>query len=465
MLKLTKVSLELFTDVNMLLFIEKGIRGGTSQISKRYAKANNPYMTDFEINKLISYIIYLDANNLYGAAMSKKLPKRGFRWIPNEELVNWRDMSCIVEVDLEYPKNLHDSHKDLPLAPEKLTVNKVKKLIPNLLDKKRYVVHHETLKFYEKQGLKITKIHKGIKFQESKWLQTYIDRNTELRKHAKNDFEKDFFKLMNNSVFGKTMENMRKRIDVRLVNNIESAKKLIRKPNFNHFTIFSEDLAAINMKKTEIRFNKPVYVGFSILDLSKQIMYDFHYNYIKEKYGEKAELLMTDTDSLVYNIETEDFYEDISQDVREKFDTSNYPKNHKSGIWDDANKKVIGKFKDEFGGSIPTEFVGLGAKQYALLMDNGKEIKKNKGTKKLVVKKTISFNDFKNCLVTKEPQMRSQNLISSKLHNIYTKTVNKKALSAYDDKRIIQKDGINTLPYGHYRAVPAKTELGGNSVS
>ena len=465
MLKLTKVSLELFTDVNMLLFIEKGIRGGTSQVTKRYAKANNPYMTDFEINKLISYIIYLDANNLYGAAMSKKLPKRGFKWIPNEELENWRNMPCILEVDLEYPKNLHDSHKDLPLAPEKLAVNKVKKLIPNLFDKKRYVIHHETLKFYEKQGLKITKIHKGIKFQESKWLQTYIDRNTELRKHAKNDFEKDFFKLMNNSVFGKTMENMRKRIDVRLVNNIESAKKLIRKPNFNHFNIFSEDLAAINMKKTEIRFNKPVYVGFSILDLSKQIMYDFHYNYIKEKYGEKAELLMTDTDSLVYNIETEDFYEDISQDVREKFDTSNYPKNHKSGIWDETNKKVIGKFKDEFGGSIPIEFVGLGAKQYALLMDNGKEIKKNKGTKKLVVKKTISFNDFKNCLRTKEPQMRSQNLIGSKLHDIYTKTVNKKALSAYDDKRIIQKDGIHTFPYGHYRAEPAKTELGGNTVS
>ena len=258
------------------------------------------------------------------------------------------------------------------------------------------------------------------------------------------------------------MENMRKRIDVRLVNNIESAKKLIRKPNFNHFTIFSEDLAAINMKKTEIRFNKPIYVGFSILDLSKQIMYDFHYNYIKEKYGEKAELLMTDTDSLVYIIETADFYKDISSDVREKFDTSNYFKDHPSGIEVGVNKKVIGMFKDEFGGSIPTEFVGLGAKQYAILMDNGKEIKKNKGTKKLVVKKTISFNDFKNCLDTKEPQMRLQNLIGSKLHNIYTKTVNKKALSAYDDKRIICKDGKNTLPYGHYLA---KTESGGNCVS
>ena len=170
---------------------------------------------------------------------------------------------------------------------------------------------------------------------------------------------------MNNSVFGKTMENIRKRIDVRLVKNKKAAQKLIRKPNFDHFTIFSEDLIAIHMKKIKITFNKPVYVGFSILDLSKTIMYDFHYNYIKPKYGEKVKLLMTDTDSLLYDIETDDFYKDISPDVRQFFDTSNYPKVHPSGIETGVNKKLIGKFKDELGGRIIKEFVGLGAKQYA----------------------------------------------------------------------------------------------------
>ena len=331
MLKLTKVKLELLTDINMLLMFEQGVRGGVSQISTRYAEANNPYMKKYDPNKPKKYIIYLDRNNLYGEAMSKPLPTHGFKWFEEEDFENWRDIPCIIEVDLEYPKHLHDLHNDYPLAPERLVVNKVLKLIPNLKNKTKYIVHRETLKLYESLGLKVTKIHRGIKFNESAWLKPYIDLNTKLRSQAKNDFEKDFFKLMNNSVFGKTMENIRKRVDIHLVTNKEDAEKLTIKPNFNHFTIFSEDLAAIHMNKTRLTFNKPVYLGMCILDLSKAIMYEFHYNYIKNKYGEKAKLLFTDTDSLVYVIETEDFYKDISPDVRKMFDTSNYPKNHPSG--------------------------------------------------------------------------------------------------------------------------------------
>ena len=137
---------------------------------------------------------------------------------------------------------------------------------------------------------------------------------------------------MNNSVFGKTMENIRNRVNIKLVNNKKQAEKLSAKHNFNHCNIFSEDLVAIHMKKTELKFDKPVYLGMCILDLSKTLMYDFHYNYIERKYGDKGRLLLTDTDSTMYEIETEDFYKDISKDVKYRFDTSNYPPDHPSDI-------------------------------------------------------------------------------------------------------------------------------------
>ena len=245
--------------------------------------------------------------------------------VTDQELISWKDHPCISEVDLEYPQHLHDLHNDYPLAPERLNVNRVDKLIPNLRNKTKYIVHHETLKQYLTLGLKLTKVHRGITFKESAWLKTlkpYIDLNTILRAKASNDFEKGFFKLMNNSVFGKTMENIRNRADIRLVTNESQARKLIKKPNFHHRNIFCENLVAIHLKKTRLVFNKPIYLGLSILDLSKTLMYDFHYNYIKPKYGEKAKLLFTDTDSLAYEIETKDFYKDISPDVKEMFDTS-----------------------------------------------------------------------------------------------------------------------------------------------
>ena len=248
-LKVTEVELELLSDIDMLIMVEKGIRGGVSMISTRYGKANNKYMGDSFIKKDPSkYIQYLDANNLYGWAMSRSLLTHDFKWIKVNELEIWEKHSCILEVDLEYPKNLHDLHNDYPLAPEQIVVNKVKKLIPNLGDKKKYVIHYENLKQYLNLGLKLTHIHRGIKFEESPWLKSYIDINTDLRTKAKNDFEKDIFKLMNNSVFGKTMENIRNRVDIKLVTDKKKARKLAAKPNFNHCNIFSEDLVAIHIK-------------------------------------------------------------------------------------------------------------------------------------------------------------------------------------------------------------------------
>ena len=223
---------------------------------------------------------------------------------------------------------------------------------------------------------------------------------------------------MNNSVFGKIMENIRNRIDVRLVTEEKELEKLVKKPNFDRINIFAKDLVAVHMKKTTIKLHKPIYLGMSILDLSKTLMYDFHYNFIKPKYGNNASLLFTDTDSLCYEIKTKDFYKAISDDVTEWFDTSNYEKNHPSGIPTGMNKKIIGMMKDEAGGKQITEFVGLRSKLYAYKMDCGKEDKKCKGVKKGVVKKEITLEDYKKCLFTKEEQERSMNAIRSRKHNI-----------------------------------------------
>ena len=451
-LKKTGVELELLSDPDMLLMFEKGIRGGISMISNRHGKANNSYMDDeYDDKRATKYITYLDANNLYGWAMCKPLATHGFKWMDDDELTSWKKHTCILEVDLEYSNHLHDLHNDYPLAPERLVLGKVEKLVPNLNDKIKYVIHYENLKLYESLGLKITKIHRGIKFEESPWLKKYIDLNTDLRSKANNEFEKDFFKLMNNSVFGKTMENIRNRVDIRLVNSEAKAKKLAAKPNFKHCNIFDENLVAIHMKKTKLVFNKPVYLGMCILDLSKTLMYDFHYNYIKNKFNDKATLLFTDTDSLAYEIETEDFYKDISGDVHGFFDTSNFPKGHSSGIEVGCNKKVVGMFKDEAGGKIISEFVGLRAKLYAYKMHEGKEEKRCKGVKKAVVKRSINFEDYKTCLFTGKPQTRTMNVIRSHRHELFTEEINKIALSANDDKRVILEDGIHTLAHGHWR--------------
>ena len=227
-LKKTNIELELLTDYDMLLMVEEGIRGGICHSIHRYAKANNKYMKYYKNNEESSYIQYLDANNLYGWAMYKKLPVNGFTWLDsneineiNEEFIkNYNEndnRDYIFEVDVKYPKRLHELHNDLPFLPERMEINNCKNLICNLPNKKKYVIHVNSLKQALNHGLKLKKIHRVIEFNQKEWLKPYIDMNTELRKAAKNDFEKDLFKLMNNSVFGKTMENIRKHRDIKLV--------------------------------------------------------------------------------------------------------------------------------------------------------------------------------------------------------------------------------------------------------
>ena len=207
--------------------------------------------------------------------------------------------------------------------------------------------------------------------------------NTKFSKEAKNDFQKDFLKLMNNPVFGKAMENARNHRDVKLVKSDKKRKRLILEPNYNSLKKFSDNLMATEIKKARVKMTKPLYLGMSILDINETIMYKFWYDYLKLKYGDKVKLCYTDADSFIIHVKTEDFFEDISNDVEKWFDTSNYDKNDKTPHPIGKNKKIPGLFKDELGGKIIIEVVAIRPKTSTYLTNDGMEHKKAKGTKKM----------------------------------------------------------------------------------
>ena len=377
------------------------------------------------------------------------------------------EKGLIFEVDLEYPKKLHNLHNDYPLAPEKIKVTKdmlsdysqkiaekfnistglVKKLIPTLGKKEKYVLHYRNLQLYLDLGMKLIRIHRVLEFNQSPWLKQYIDINTQKRTNAKNSFERDFFKLMNNSVFGKTMENLRNRVDIRLLTDKQQLLKWASKPTFVSSKIFNENLVAIHKIKEQIKLIKPAYVGMCILDLSKTLMYDFHYNYIKQNYGSKAKLLFTDTDSLTYEIEAEDVYQDFWKD-KDLFDNAEYPID--SPYYFNEHFKVIGKFKDEAKGVPITEFVGLRSKMYSYIKDNNEGQKTAKGIKKNIIKNIIKHQDYRETLFNNQQMYHKMKTIRSQNHQIKSYEINKVSLSSYDDKRYILEDGIHSYAYSHY---------------
>ena len=305
------------------------------------------------------FLQYFDANNLYGFAMCKKLPLKGHKWADismfDEEFIKNYDENgetgYLLEIDAQYPKELASEHRDLPFLAERryklikkfkhevtkevekahrrvykkfdITHEPENKLIATIQDKDKYVVNISTLKQALKHRLKLKKVHRAISFYQSHWLKVYIDKNTELRKQAKNDFEKDFFNLMNNAVFGNMIENVRNRRTIKLIVSEERRKKLASEPNYKACTTFSDELMTIKMRKTHIVMNKPIRVGQAILDKSKELMYSFYYEYLRPKFKDKLQLLYMGSDSFVLEIETDDFFEDTKCDLKEWFDTSN----------------------------------------------------------------------------------------------------------------------------------------------
>ena len=477
-LSLRGVRLQQIHIKEMYEMIEKGLRGGMTQCSFKKVEANNKYMNEgYDKSKPSSYISYLDANNLYGLAMCKKLPYDDFKWhygrMDEKRVMKYcddDDIGYILEVDLDYPKELHDLHKDYPLAPEIMCINesmlsqvqkdihkyhsgkdasdeKTNKLVLNVMDKKEYVLHISALKFYLQHGLHLKKVHRAISFKQANFLKPFIEFNTEKRKNANNDFEKDLFKLMNNSVYGKTMENVRKHGDFEIVNTPERFQKLVNKPLFKHRHIINEDLVIVEKDKHTVELNKPIYMGMSILDYSKIHMYSFYYDVLKPKYQDNIKLVYTDTDSYVIKVETDDLYEDFKE-MNDYMDFSDYPPEHPN--YDKTNKKVLGKFKDEMNGKIITHFIGLKPKAYCYkVYGDDKEHKKSKGVVKHKVSNQLSYKTYDETLNRNRKEEASFNTIRSKNHQIYSINQTKYALSNYDNKRYWYSD-FESLPFGHY---------------
>ena len=524
-LKMSKVKLELLSDPDMHLFVEGAIRGGVSTISHRLARANVPGADGYDDSEPSTRLIYLDANNLYGWSMCQYLPVGAFKWVEEEELARMNEdvmggnhdfvlemddeapSGAIFEVDLHYPASLHDLHNDYPLAPERMSipfewlstkqlslletheretlidtgrnfigpikprVPTTKKLVPNLFDKKRYTLHYRNLRQYIQLGMKVTRVHRVLRFEQQPWLERYIAFNTKCRTEATNDFYKDLYKLLNNAVFGKTMENVREHRQLDLVGTEDRARKLAAKPTMRCFRRIQDNLLAIERYKTVIHLKKPIYVGLAVLDMSKTLMYDFHYNSIKRQYpAEKSRLCFTDTDSLLYEIHTQDIYEDMLAE-RDLYDWSGYPSDHHvfSGM-DGAdaaqlrlkNKKRIGKMKDECDGYVMEEFVGIRSKCYSFRMQAGEQedafmmskqrtTRKDKGIKKSVVRNEMKHKHYLDCLLADISLNVRMYRLQSRNHCISLVAQVKRALSNYDDKRYILEDGITTLAHGHHR--------------
>jgi hypothetical protein len=470
MLKKTEIKLPIIKDYDMYMKFEQSIRGGVSFINHGHSIANNLYMKEYDKTKPMKYIIYLDMNNLYGFIMTKVLPCGEFKNSSqetidyvfnniNKDLFNWgnddSDKGVMCGVDLEIPKDKHDYFRDFPLA----AVHRNGKLCLTLEDKFNYGIHIANLKYFISKGLILKKIHWMIEFKQKPWMKSYIDLNTEKRREASikmNKFEEDYFKLMNNAVFGKTMENIRKRQNIKLCNNGKQVLKLIMKPTYKHRTVIDENMMLVHNLNNKLKLDKPIYVGWAILELSKLEMYKFYYDIIKPIFGNKARLLMSDTDSFIIEFTDIDPYEFIRNNS-EHFDLSNYPDDHFifKGMSEDRikeiksrNEKTLGKMKDELGGKISKEFIGLKSKMYSL-----DYIKKIKGIKLSVVKNEITIEDYRKMLISNEKIYKTMNVIRSRKHEIYSETINKIALTSplEDNKNYVDKDAITRYPWGYFK--------------
>jgi hypothetical protein len=431
------------------------------------------------------------------------MPVKDFRWLePSEKrqvqlnLMNMSDKQrkgYILEVDLEYPEELHASHNSFPLAPEQLQINETmlspyakgeertsgfveclnihlnfvsecyrvingktkytaKKLCTTFNKREKYVVHYMNLKTYVELGMKLRKIHRVLEFTQSLFLKRYIDHATELRTNAGSDFEKSLFKLMINSNFGKFIERTRDYLNVRLCKSEEVCTKLIGSPRFSNMKLISENLVAIFLKQATVVLNKAFPIGFTILDRSKDFMYQQFYQVIRPKLENyDVQVLFSDTDSFGLAIKPHNVgqKDDVLEHLRDVFDFSNYPPN--SAKFSKKNASKLGFWKDELQGGRMKEFVGLRSKTYAfLLKEDEKETvlkSKCKGVTK-GYKKTINFDQFKKCIDTFSKTVLKQYHIRSSNHIVKTLQVEKTCFSSFDDKRYLMPCGIHSVAYG-----------------
>ena len=447
-LKYTGINLQTLQNKDMTLVIENNIRGGISSVMcDRYNKADDYKM-----------ILYFDANNLYGHSMSETLPYDEIKLDRNikfKDIINTpddSDIGCFVEVDLKYPDNIKDKTKNFPFAPvnEKINPNNFndyrkeikpdtytpsKKLICDWSDKKKYLIRYRMLKFYIRHGMIVDEIHEVIPFKQSKWLKKYIHFNTQKRNHAVNDFEKDFYKLLNNAFYGRTMENVRNRLKIEIVkkNDYREIIKQQSKLTFNGIHKSYENCDSYTFKQNEVFMDKPIYIGFSVLELSKLHMYETFYEIIQPYFGQKnIQLLYIDRNAFVLSLKTQDIIKHL-KNLEDIFDFSNLDKNIE--LFSNKNKKVIAKYKIEIPKNIwIDEFVCLRSKIYDFKGRNDSKYKL-KGISKSQ-SKDIKFEEIKKCLDGEEYQQECDNyIIRSIIHEMVLQKVKKSTLSNFDDKR------------------------------
>ena len=476
LLKHSKLAIDYVKDASQYSFLRRAIRGGVSMIPRRYAKANNPYIPGYDINTPTSYIIYLDCNSLYASVMTLNLPYKNLHFLSDVSLKNVNkilneyneegSIGYFIECDLTYPSSIHDLTSDLPLAPnhkiisddtlsefgkmlkQKLGITSAptKKLISDQLDKTNYITHIANLCFYIKMGMKLTKVHNILKFKQGKILKPYIDLCIKQRKLSTSKIDKQMWKLACNSVYGKTITNLENRVNVKLISDPNRLLNNIKNPRFKDAKIINSKLVQLSLQKPKINISIPYYIGVAILELSKLVMMQWHYDYFVKKYGyTNINLCMTDTDSLLYLVKTRDIYLDMKHNSG--FDLSNFDDAHpcKNNI----NKGKLFYLKDEMGGKPIHSFVGLRSKSYGI--DLGNDTKKiiGKGIPRYKLSK-LSFQDLYHSLIKKEISKTSSNHIRSYNHKTFNIEQNKISLSPFDDKRYLNDDGITTRPFGHY---------------
>jgi len=478
-LKSSKIVLELFTEPNQYLFINSGIRGGLSMVSKRFSQAKNSYIFP-HVNDDVdqTFIVYLDCNNLYGRCMMDYLPCGNFEWIRKSEIDVGQilaqpadaDTGFIIECDLHYPSTLHDYHQDYPLAPERKGVPfsqlsdyarhlceilnlkgsvGTPKLLATLEDKERYVLHYRNLQLYLSLGLKLKQVYHVLKFTQKPVFREYVEVNSRRRAAATNAFDINLYKTLVNACYGKTMERPDNRIIIKLVSELKSYFAGVSKATFKSSKIINEDLVSLELKHAMLKAEKPIYLGFVILELAKFYMYEFHYCVMKKFFDKRLTLLYTDTDSLIYEIQTNDVYREFATpDIRKVFDFSNYPKDH--FLYSEKGKKVPGLFKDETASFPIQNFIGLRSKMYCIKKKQGDEIRMAKGVKKPVVQNDLRYEHYEHCLFEGEKFEHDFHSIKSVRHKVVTTHQTKVSLSSFDDKRWLL-DCVNSLPYGHYK--------------
>lgn len=465
MLKITKINIELLTDINDILMVEQNIRGGLSYIGDRLCE------------KLDSNeeMIYIDANNLYGYAMSQHLPISDFRSLNEAEWssIDWHnidtksDKGYILEVDLHYPEHLHIDHNSYVLAPEHFTISldmlspyakqcykelnhsktyKANKLTCTFLPRKHYVTHFANLKFYLQQGLILTKIHSVLSFTQKAFLKPYIDYCTQKRKASTSSFQGNVYKLLSNSLFGKFIEGVRERMTCHFVNNEKIARRRITHPGFESFKILNNNLVVIFSKKRTIFMDKAYTAGFTILEQSKLFMYEYYYNILKKKF-QNITVLMTDTDSFALKVTK--YEKDKSRSamdiLKDYIDFSNYPISHP--LYNKTRKNELGYFKDELAGQTLEKFIGVRSKTYVLQISKKKDLhRRTKGVRK-PFRSQITMENFENCLRNIDSFALTQYQIRSNNHKIFTKRVKKNCFSSFEDKRYLLCP-IHSVPYG-----------------